>query len=73
MWKSSREELKLARTSSEIHCEKKLSNLLKVGKSSIDSADAESFEALENKPKFIFTVEGDSSVMTGKGEEDDDA
>ena len=33
----------------------------------------ETFEALENKPKFKFTVEDDSHVTTGEGEEDDDA
>ena len=73
MQKSFREEWKSARTSSGIHREKKLSSLLKVGKRSIDSSDSESFEALENKPKFKFTVEDDSSVMMGEGEEDDDA
>ena len=73
MWKSSSEEWKLVRTSSGIHHEKKLSSLLKVGKRLIDSSDSESFEALENKLKFKFTVEDDSSVMTGEGEEDDDA
>ena len=73
MQKLSREEQKLARTSSEIHHEKKLSSLLKVGKRSIDSSDSKSFEVLENKPKFKFTLEDDSSVMMGEGEEDDDA
>ena len=72
MWKLSREEQKLARPSSGIHCEKKSSSL-KVGKRSIDSSDPESFESLENKLKFKFTVEDDSSVMMGKGEEEDDA
>ena len=60
-------------TSSGIHHEKKSSCLLKVGKWSIDSSDSKSFEALEKKPKFKFTVEDDSSVTMGKGEEDDDA
>ena len=73
MWKSSSEERKSARTSSGIHHEKKSSSLLKVGKRSIYSSDSESFEALENKLNFKFTVEDDSSVMMGKGEEDDDA
>ena len=73
MRKSSREEQILARTSSGIHCEKKLSSLLKVGKRSIDSSDSESFEALENKLKFKFIVEDDSSVRMAEGEEDDDA
>ena len=73
MGKSSREEQKSARTSSGIHCEKKSSRLLKVGKRLIDSTDSELFEALENKLKFKFTVENDSSVTTGKDEEDDDA
>ena len=73
MQKSSSEEQKLARTSSGIHHEKKSSSLLKVGKRSIDSSDSESFEALENQLKFKFTVEDDSTVMMGKGEEDDDA
>ena len=73
MQKSSRQEWKSARRSSGIHHEKKLPGLLKVGKRSIDSADSKSFEALEKKPKFKFTVEDDSSVMTGEGEEDDDA
>ena len=73
MQKSSREEQKSARTLSGIHCEKKLSRLLKVGKRLIDSSDSKLFEALENKLKLKFTVEDDSSVMTGKGEEDDDA
>ena len=73
MRKSSSEEWKLARTSSGINHEKKSSSLLKVGKRSIDSSDSESFEVLENKLKFKFTVEDDSSVMMGKGEEDDDA
>ena len=73
MRKSSREEWKSARTSSGIHREKKSSRLLKVGKRPIDSSDSESFEALENKLKCKFTVEDDSSVMMGEGEEDDDA
>ena len=73
MWKLSSEQWKLARTSFGIHCETKSSSLLKVGKRSIDSSDSKSFEALENKLQFKFTVEDDSSVMTGKGEEDDDA
>ena len=73
MRKSFREEWKSARTSSGIHREKKSSSLLKLGKRSIDSSDSKSFEALENKPKFKFTVEDDSCVMTGKGEEEDDA
>ena len=74
MWKLSREEQKLGRTSSGIHCEKKLSRLLKVGKRLTDSSESESFEALENKPKWKFSVEDESSVMMGKeGEEDDDA
>ena len=73
MPKSSSEEWKSARASPGIHHEKKLSSLLKVGKRSIDSSDSKSFEALENKPKFKFTVEDDSSVMMGKGEEEDDA
>ena len=38
----------------------------------IDSSESESFEALENKPKCKFSVEDDSSVMMGEGEEDDD-
>ena len=65
------QEWKSARTSSGIHHEKKSSSLLKVGKRSIDSSDSKSFEALENKPKFKFAVEDNSSVMMGKGEEDD--
>ena len=73
MQKSSSEERKLARTSSRIHCEKKSSRLLKVGKRSIDSSDSESFEVLEKKPKCKLSVEDDSSVMTGNGEEDNDA
>ena len=73
MWKSSREEWKLGRTSSGIHREKKLSRLLKVGKRSIDSSELESFEALENQLKWKFSVEDESSVMTGVGEGDDDA
>ena len=72
MPRSSSEVWKSARASPGIHHEKKLSSLLKVGKRSIDSSDSKSFEALENKPKFKFTVE-DDSVMMGKGEEDDDA
>ena len=73
MQKLSSEEWKLARTSSGIHHEKKLSSLLKVGKRSIDSSNSKSFEALENKLKLKFTVENDSSVTMGEGEEDDDA
>ena len=73
MQKLSSEERKSARTSSGIHREKKSSSLLKVGKRSIDSSNSKSFEALENKPKFKFTVEDDSSVTMGEGEEDDDA
>ena len=60
----------------EYHLEsikKKSSRLLKVGKRSIDSSDSKSFEALENKLKCKFTVEDDLSVVTDKGEEDDDA
>ena len=72
MQKSSREEQKSARTSSGIHRGKKSSSLLKVGKRSIDSSDSESFEVLENKKKCKFTVADDSSVMMGRGEEDDD-
>ena len=73
MQKSSREEQKSGRTSSGIHGEKKSSRLLKVGKRSTDSSESESFEALENKPKWKFSVEDESSVMMGEGEEDDDA
>ena len=47
--------------------------LLKVGKRLIDSSESESFEALENQPKWKFSVEDQSSVMTGEGKEDDDA
>ena len=73
MWKSSREEWKLGRTSSGIDHEKKLSRLLKVGKRSTDSSESKSFEALENKPKWKFSVEDESRVTMGEGEEDDDA
>ena len=73
MQKSSREEQKSGRTLSGIHGEKKSSRLLKVGKRSTDSSESESFEALENKPKWKFSVEDESSVMMGEGEEDDDA
>ena len=73
MQKLSREEQKLGRTSSGIHHEKKLSRLLKVGKRSIDSSESESFEALENQPKWKFSIEDESSVMMGEGEGDDDA
>ena len=68
-----REEWKSGRTSSGTDHEKKLSRLLKVGKRSIDSCESESFEALENKPKWKFSVEDESSVTMGEGEEDDDA
>ena len=73
MWKSPREEWKLGRTLSGIHGEKKSSRLLKVGKRSTDSSESESFEALETKPKFKFSVEDESSVAMGEGEEDYDA
>ena len=73
MWKLSSEEWKSARTSSGIHREKKSSRLLKVGKRWIDSSDSESFDVLETKPKYKFSVEDDSSVIMGDGEEDDDA
>ena len=73
MQKLSSEEWKSARTSSGIHHEKKSSSLLKVGKRSIDSSNSKSFEALENKLKLKFTVEDDSSVTMGEGEEDDAA
>ena len=72
MQKSSREEWKLGRTSSGIDHEKKSSRLLNEGKRSIDSSESKSFEALENKPKWKFSVEDESSVTTGEGEEDDD-
>ena len=73
MWKLSREEWKLGRTSSGIHHAKNPTRLLKVGKRLIDSSESESFEALENQPKWKFSVEDESSVMTGEGEEDDGA
>ena len=63
MQKLPREEQKSGRTSSGIHGEKKSSRLL----------ESESFEALETKPKLKFSVEDESSVMMGEGEEDDDA
>ena len=72
MQKSSSKEQKSARTSSGIHHEKKSSSLLKVGKRLIDSSDFKSFEVLENTLKFKFTVEDDSRVTMGEGEEDDD-
>ena len=73
MRKLPREEQDLGRTSSGIHGEKKSSRLLKVGKRWTDSSESKSFEALEPKPKLKFSVEDESSVMMGKGEEDDDA
>ena len=73
MRKLPREERKSGRTSSGIHGEKKSSRLLKVGKRWTDSSESKSFEALETKPKLKFSEEDESSVTTGKGEEDDDA
>ena len=73
MQKFPREEQKLGRTLSGIYGQKKSSRLLKVGKRSTDSSESESFEALETKLKFKFSVEDESSVMMGKGEEDYDA
>ena len=63
-----REEQKSGRTLPGIPDEKKSSRLLKVARSSKDSSDSESFEALETEPKIKFSVEDESSV-TPSGEE----
>ena len=57
MQKSSSKEWKLARTSSGIHHEKKSSRMLKVGQRWFYLSDSESFEALETKLKYKFSVE----------------
>ena len=60
MWEMRREQQVSGRTLPGIADEKKSSRLFKVARTSKDSSDSESFEALETEPKITFSVEDES-------------